>query len=119
MSSNELRVAGVLLAIDDFGAGSSGLNLLADFQPDILKLDRHLVSNVAQSGPRQSIMRAVLQVCDELGIDVIAEGLETFAEAEWFQRAGVPYWQGYLFGQPGFRCLPMPDLGFFSERAPR
>lgn len=108
-----MRAAGVRLAIDDFGAGHSGLNLLADFQPDLLKLDRHLVRDIGSHGPRQAIVRAVLQVCEDLGIDVIAEGIETPAEAAWFRHAGVRYCQGFLFGRPGFEtlcdpCFPPP-----------
>lgn len=102
---SKLRAAGVQLAIDDFGAGYSGLNLLVDFQPELLKLDRHLVHDIDGHGPRQSIVRAVMQVCEDLGIDVIAEGIETPAEASWLRAAGVRYCQGYLFGRPSFERL--------------
>src|SRR5207237_1047685 len=56
---NALRTEGVRLAIDDFGAGYSGLNLLADFQPDAIKLDMKLVRGIDGSGPRQAIVRAL------------------------------------------------------------
>jgi blue light- and temperature-responsive anti-repressor len=105
---NQYRASGIHLAIDDFGAGHSGLNLLADFQPDVLKIDIHLVRNIDGSGPRQAIVRAVIQACDDLGIEVIAEGVETEPEYRWFKRAGVRLFQGYLFGKPEFECLPMP-----------
>jgi EAL domain-containing protein (putative c-di-GMP-specific phosphodiesterase class I) len=110
---NRYRGQGVRLAIDDFGAGYSGLNLLADFQPDLIKLDMHLVRDIDRAGPRQAIARAVLQVCDDLGIEVIAEGVETVGEYHWLRRVGVRLFQGYLLGRPAFEslCMPVfPDL---------
>jgi EAL domain-containing protein (putative c-di-GMP-specific phosphodiesterase class I) len=111
---NRYREHGLRFAIDDFGAGYSGLNLLADFQPDLIKLDMHLVRDVDRAGPRQAIARAVLQVCDDLGIEVIAEGVETVGEYHWFRRLGVRLVQGYLLARPGFEVLGMPA---FPDRA--
>jgi EAL domain-containing protein (putative c-di-GMP-specific phosphodiesterase class I) len=105
---NRYRAQGVSLAIDDFGAGYSGLNLLAYFQPDLIKLDMHLVRDIDHAGPRQAIARAVLQVCDDLGIEVIAEGVETIGEYSWFRRVGVRLFQGYLLGRPAFEALGRP-----------
>jgi EAL domain-containing protein (putative c-di-GMP-specific phosphodiesterase class I) len=105
---NRYRAQGVRLAIDDFGAGYSGLNLLADFQPDLIKLDMHLVRDIDRAGPRQAIARGILQVCDDLGIEVIAEGIETIGEYRWFKRVGVRLFQGYLLGRPIFETLPLP-----------
>ncbi len=100
------REMGVKFAIDDFGAGYSGLNLLADFQPDMVKLDMNLVRGIDSRGPRQAIVRAIVQACGDLGIDVLAEGVETVAEYLWFRSAGVGLFQGYLFAKAGFECLP-------------
>jgi EAL domain-containing protein (putative c-di-GMP-specific phosphodiesterase class I) len=105
---DEYRGMGIKLSIDDFGAGHSGLNLLADFQPDQLKLDMKLVRNIASKGARQSIVRAIIGVCRDLGIDLIAEGIETVDEYAWFADHGVRLFQGYLFAKPGFECLPVP-----------
>lgn len=107
-SINQYRSSGIHLAIDDFGAGHSGLNMLAEFQPDVIKIDMYLVRNIDSRGPRQAIVRAVIQACLELGIDVIAEGVETEPEYRWFKRAGVKLYQGHLFGLPGFESLPAP-----------
>ncbi|MDY6949631.1 MAG: EAL domain-containing protein [Pseudomonadota bacterium] len=109
-SLNRYRAHGVRLAIDDFGAGYSGLNLLADFQPDLIKLDMNLVRDIHRAGPRQAIAKGVLQVCDDLGIEVIAEGVETLAEYAWLKRVGIRLFQGYLFGRPKFESLDPPDL---------
>lgn len=103
---NEYRGIGVKIAIDDFGAGYAGLNLLADFQPDLIKLDVKLVRGIERHGPRQAIVRAIGQACYDLGIDVIAEGVETVEEYTWLERDGVRLFQGYLFAKPGFESLP-------------
>ncbi|MGO9995428.1 MAG: EAL domain-containing protein [Steroidobacteraceae bacterium] len=103
---NEFRRFGLQLAIDDFGAGYAGLTMLADFQPDLLKIDMTLVRGIEGRGPRQAIVRAILQACVDLGIDVIAEGVETLEEYRWFEGAGVTLFQGYLFGRPQFEALP-------------
>jgi blue light- and temperature-responsive anti-repressor len=105
---NAYRARGLRLAIDDFGAGYSGLNLLADFQPDAIKLDMKLVRGIDRHGPRQAIVRALIQVCDDLGIEVIAEGVETREEFAWFRDRGVRLYQGYLFGRPSFERLADP-----------
>ena len=103
---NEFRRMGLKVAIDDFGAGYSGLNMLADFQPDQIKIDMNLVRGIERHGPRQAIVRAVVQVCVDLGIDVIAEGVESLEEYAWFAEQGVHLFQGYLFAKPGFESLP-------------
>jgi EAL domain-containing protein (putative c-di-GMP-specific phosphodiesterase class I) len=100
------REVGIQIAIDDFGAGHSGLNLLADLQPDMIKLDMNLVRGIESRGPRQSITRAIATVCGDLGIDVVAEGVETLEEFAWLEHEGVRLFQGYLFAEPGFESLP-------------
>lgn len=92
-------------AIDDFGAGYAGLELLSDYQPDILKLDMGLVRNIDASRPRQAIVKGVLAMCAELGITVLAEGIETPAERDWLAAAGIRLMQGYLFGQPALEAV--------------
>ncbi|MBA3696189.1 MAG: EAL domain-containing protein [Methylotenera sp.] len=110
---NEYRRAGMRLAIDDFGAGYSGLNLLSEFQPDIVKLDMGLVRGIESHGPRQAIVRAIAQVCVDLGIDFVIEGVETVDEFAWFNDLGANLYQGYLFAKPMFEAMPpfqIPDL---------
>lgn len=99
------RAAGIGTAVDDFGAGYAGLNLLADFQPDFLKIDLKLVRDIHQHGPRQAIVRGIVQVCADLGVDVVAEGIETVEEYRWLRRAGLTLMQGYLFAKPAFETL--------------
>jgi EAL domain-containing protein (putative c-di-GMP-specific phosphodiesterase class I) len=103
---NEFRRVGMRFAIDDFGAGYSGLLLLSEFQPDMVKLDMSLVRGIRSNHPRQAIVRAILQVCAELGIDFIVEGVETGDELSWFADQGAHLFQGYLFAKPLFEGLP-------------
>ena len=107
---NEYRAFGMKLAIDDFGAGYSGLNLLANFQPDQVKLDMKLIRSVDSHGPRQAIIRAVSQVCCDLGIDIIAEGVETMGEYRWLENTGVRLLQGYLLAKPAFESFPLVNF---------
>lgn len=104
--ANQCRALGVSFAIDDFGSGYSGLNLLAEFQPESIKLDMLLVRDIATKGPRQAIVRGVLRTCEDLGIDVVAEGVETLDEFAWLHGEGIELFQGYFFARPGFRVLP-------------
>lgn len=111
---NEYRAMGVQVAIDDFGAGYSGLNLLVDFQPDQLKLDMKLIRGIEGRGPSQAVVRAICQACYDLGIDVVAEGVETVEEYAWLAGQGLRLFQGFLFARPAFRQLPpvhFPDIG--------
>tara|TARA_R110002110_G_scaffold26911_1_gene98378 strand:+ start:327 stop:1133 length:807 start_codon:yes stop_codon:yes gene_type:complete len=102
----EYKRQGFLTAIDDFGAGYSGLNLLAEFQPDILKLDMALVRNLHQDPVREAIVKGVLGVCDALNIKVIAEGVEVPEELRRLRDLGVYLFQGYLLARPAFEALP-------------
>lgn len=102
----EYKRQGFKTAIDDFGAGYAGLNLLTEFQPDIIKLDLALIRNVDQDRVRQAIVRGTLHICRELGISVIAEGVETRDELMFLRDAGINLFQGYYFARPGFQILP-------------
>jgi EAL domain-containing protein (putative c-di-GMP-specific phosphodiesterase class I) len=105
---------GFLTAIDDFGSGFSGLNLLAEFQPDLVKLDMELVRDIDTSESRQAIARGIVQTADELGIRLIAEGVETISELASLQEMGIKLVQGFLFAKPAFEALP--DVEFPEVR---
>ena len=94
-------------ALDDFGAGHAGLNLLARFQPDIIKLDMELIRDIDTSLPRRMIVEGMLRMCAGLGITVIAEGVETLGEYDALRALGVRYIQGYLLAKPAFEALPV------------
>jgi EAL domain-containing protein (putative c-di-GMP-specific phosphodiesterase class I) len=97
---------GMITAIDDFGAGHSGLNMLANFQPDIIKIDMELTRRIHADSVRRSIARAIISLCKDLEISVIAEGVETVDEAVTLQSLGVSLFQGYLFAKPAIESLP-------------
>lgn len=102
----QLRKAGIGVAIDDFGAGFAGLSLLAEFQPDKLKIDRKILQNIHLDGSRQAIVRAIVQACTAMGITPVAEGVETLEEFCWLSAAGVRRFQGYLFARPALNAIP-------------
>lgn len=97
-------------ALDDFGAGHAGLSLLARFQPDAVKLDMELIRGIDASLPRRMIVASVFRMCTDMGVRVVAEGVETESELAELKRIGVRYVQGYLFAQPEFERLPAISL---------
>lgn len=105
---------GFITALDDFGAGHAGLNLLADFLPRVLKIDMELVRDIDQIPTKQIIVKYLVGMCNELNIRVLAEGLETVGEVEHFKALGVGLMQGYFFARPGFEMLPEVDLSAWS-----
>lgn len=104
---------GFLTAIDDFGAGYSGLNLLAEYQPDLIKVDLELVRDIQDSKPKRAILSGILAVCRELDIRVIAEGIETVAERDCLRDHGIHLMQGFLFSKATFGSLAtIPESAF-------
>ncbi len=99
------RSAGLRTAIDDFGAGYSGLNLLARFQPDVIKLDMALVRDIDSVKARQAIVRGVFQVCRDLDITIVAEGVETAAERDTLADIGIHLIQGFYYARPVFEGI--------------
>jgi EAL domain-containing protein (putative c-di-GMP-specific phosphodiesterase class I) len=104
------NILGFTTAIDDFGAGFAGLGFLAQFTPNMIKLDRELVRHIDQSPVRQAILTGILDTTKELDIAVVAEGVERWEELVYLLGRGVKYFQGYLFARPGFEHLPQVDL---------
>ncbi|MBV0932063.1 EAL domain-containing protein [Marinobacterium weihaiense] len=100
------RAQGFVTALDDFGAGHAGLNLLAGFQPSILKLDMELVRDIHVLPVKQIIVEGLLDICQRLEITQLAEGIETREEMAYFRAKGVRLMQGYYFAKPGFESLP-------------
>ena len=101
------RRRGVRIAIDDFGSGFAGLSTLAAFQPDITKIDIALTRGIHVISAKRTIVRAVLTMCRDLGVQVIAEGVEEDAQRRTLEELGVRYMQGNFFGEPGFEMLPV------------
>ncbi len=94
------RAAGFASAMDDFGAGYSGLTALVSTQPEILKLDRALVTDIDTHATKQKIVRAFVKICNSLRIVLIAEGVETSEECRTLRQLGIKLIQGYFFSKP-------------------
>lgn len=98
------RAQGYKVAIDDTGAGYSGLVTLMEIKPDFVKVDMGLVRGIAQDETKQSIVRAIGQVSQTFGAVVVAEGIETIEDLRTVQQCGVWCGQGYLLGLPERAC---------------
>jgi EAL domain-containing protein (putative c-di-GMP-specific phosphodiesterase class I) len=94
------RAAGFRVALDDVGAGYSGLNLLHQLRPDFIKLDMELIHGVTEDPYKALITRKILEVAGELGIKSIAEGVETDEELTWVRANGATFAQGYGIARP-------------------
>ncbi|WP_338026379.1 EAL domain-containing protein [Croceicoccus hydrothermalis] len=100
------KAHGFTTAIDDFGSGYSGLNLLAELTPDLVKLDMDLLRGIDSSFARQRIVANIVKLCSELGITCIAEGIETAGELGTVRALGIELVQGYLIAAPQTERLP-------------
>lgn len=97
---------GFRTAIDDFGAGYAGLNLLSEYQPQIVKIDMDLIRNIDRDTARQAIVAGTVMMCRMIGSLVVAEGIESAAERDYLAGIGVEYMQGYFFAKPAFQSIP-------------
>ena len=113
----EYRRFGFQTAIDDFGAGYAGLNLLAEYQPHIVKIDMDLVRGIDNNAAKQAIVRGVVAICRDLDIKVLAEGIETVAERDCLRGAGIDLMQGYLFCRPALQAVGVIDPASWDSGA--
>jgi len=102
----EYRRRGLHVALDDLGAGYSGLNLLANLPVDIVKLDMRLTRNLPERPAARAIVEAMARMSEKLGHTLIAEGVETVEEFNEIRDCGIRLMQGYLFAKPAFEALP-------------
>jgi EAL domain-containing protein (putative c-di-GMP-specific phosphodiesterase class I) len=103
----KLRELGFRIAIDDLGAGYAGLTAFAQLEPEFVKLDMTLVRDVDESPVKQKLVRTMTSLCRDMGITVVAEGIETIAERGAIIDLGCDLLQGYLFARPG---RPFPAI---------
>jgi EAL domain-containing protein (putative c-di-GMP-specific phosphodiesterase class I) len=96
-----LRELGFRVAIDDLGAGYSGLTTFALIEPDYIKLDMTLIRDIDQKPMQQRIVRSVITLCQDMGKSAIVEGVESEAEFDMLRTLGCELFQGYLFARPG------------------
>jgi len=103
----EIRRKGILLAIDDFGAGFSNLRYVLDLEPEVIKLDRALIVGLHPGTRQYRLIEAIVELCHRMQAKVIAEGIETEGELGALVGLGVDFGQGYLLGRP---ANPPPDV---------
>jgi len=103
-----LREAGCSIAIDDLGAGSSGLRTWSELKPDFVKIDRYFVSGIDADSTKREFVRSMLDMGRAMGCRVIAEGVETERECRELVDLGLDRLQGHLFGRPS--ATPMAEL---------
>jgi diguanylate cyclase (GGDEF)-like protein len=97
---SELRAVGVRISLDDFGTGQSSLGRLRDFAFDKVKIDRSFVCRITSDSASEHIVKAVIMMCEGLKLEVVAEGIEDFAEALKLKALGCGMGQGYFYGKP-------------------
>lgn len=99
---NHYRDQGYRIAIDDFGSGYAGLKMLASIQPDYLKIDRYFIQDIHREPVKQTIVEALVNICQRLDIALIAEGIENSSEFHSVLNLGIELRQGYFLGRPAF-----------------
>jgi len=104
-----LRRMGFRIAIDDLGAGYAGLTSFATLEPEFVKLDMSLVRGIDRNHTKEALVRSMASVCKELGMLVVAEGVETPEERDLLAALGCDFLQGYLLARPG---RPFPIAGW-------
>lgn len=102
---NHYKQKGFITALDDFGAGYSGLNTLADLEVDVLKVDMYLARDINANARKQAIVKGIVATCQDLGVKIIAEGVETHDEYTTLRACGIKLFQGYYFARPAYEAL--------------
>jgi EAL domain-containing protein (putative c-di-GMP-specific phosphodiesterase class I) len=97
---DEYRKLGFQFALDDTGAGYASLHALIELEPEFIKVDRALITNLDTDKSKQSLLRALQLVADGIGAKIIGEGLDTLEELDMLGQLGIPFGQGWLFGHP-------------------
>ncbi|NES69615.1 MAG: bifunctional diguanylate cyclase/phosphodiesterase, partial [Okeania sp. SIO2D1] len=97
---SQLQELGIQLSVDDFGTGYSSLSYLHRFPINTLKVDKSFVTNMGVNGENCEIVRAIITLAHSLGLDVVAEGIETEQQLTQLKNLGCEYGQGYLFSKP-------------------
>jgi EAL domain-containing protein (putative c-di-GMP-specific phosphodiesterase class I) len=97
---HEIADMGVSIALDDFGTGYSSLSLLRDLPISVVKIDRSFIAPIAEERRAAALVRSVVAMCDSLGIETVAEGVETSDQRAVVSALGCDHAQGFLFGHP-------------------
>lgn len=107
-----LRQAGVHIALDDFGVGYSSLNYLSNLPVDIIKIDRSLTRQILTNPKQYALLKSIVEMAHINELSVVAEGVETQAEQKTIAKSGVHHIQGYYYARP----MPEEELNRFLGR---
>jgi EAL domain-containing protein (putative c-di-GMP-specific phosphodiesterase class I) len=110
------REQGYSIAIDDLGSGYAGLKMLAELEPDYVKLARFLISGIDTSETKQALVEALVSFCNRIGAKVIAEGIEREEELAFLCYAGISFGQGYLLAKPSPSPSSEGIISHYSQR---
>lgn len=97
---HQLKQAGALIALDDFGVGHSSLAYLQHFPVDLLKLDHNFISGIGYEKKHEHLIETMITLAHRIGAQVVAEGVEQGGQLEWLRQADCDYVQGFLLGRP-------------------
>lgn len=111
-----LRARGMRLALDDFGSGHSSFAMWHELRPEIVKIDRYLVSGMARSAEKLAMVRALQGVAEVMGTELVGEGVESAEDLDVLRGLGIAHAQGYLLGRP--QPVPAFDISFAAGAAP-
>jgi EAL domain-containing protein (putative c-di-GMP-specific phosphodiesterase class I) len=114
-----LRELGVRVAVDGFGAGSSSLRHLPRFPVDVIKIDQALVRGIDDGPAGLAVLRAIVDLADQLGLDTVAEGIEEIRQADALASIGCRSGQGFWYRRPvpAGQLWPLPSGGVLRPRA--
>ena len=108
--ANCMHTNGIRLSVDDFGSGYASFSMIKNISADTIKLDKSLIDGIADGGVHDKIIvRNIIRMVEELGKDLIAEGVETEAQAKFLRECGCDAIQGYIYGKP------MPEANFLFD----
>jgi len=109
---NTLKAAGIGFSLDDFGTGYSSLSIIKRLPLDYLKIDQSFVRNILLDPDDAAIAKMVIVLANTMGVQVIAEGVETIQQRDLLATLDCHNYQGYLFGRP----LPIDEFEVFANR---
>lgn len=110
----EVRSAGISLALDDFGDGRSSLRLWSQLKPEVVKIDKYFTKNISEHGDKLKTIQALQQIAAIFGTELVAEGIETQEDLRVLRDLGINYGQGYFLGHPD--RTPLQHLGTDAQR---